>query len=309
MVKCDIPHPHVILFSKLPPNISQAPLEYAKDLRQSIYATTIIPEKVTYPKLTFEDKVVRKRLEIKLPTGLMKNDKLKNFLNRENIDAVSVLTMMSRILDILSLNKFNLNVVGEFRKAIVFLETSVNKSLLRDIAKGLLYELLDLVSKDKNKAAFGKYIDEALNRDLVMNMLLYTREDAEKISLAASTQEREYFKQYMRSLNDIQREAHKRLIDIGMSPQVVKNATRIAIAEEFNMPDPEAEYNSLVSEADLQQPEDGYNSTRDYDSGDIPINDLGYETIVDDGAYGDRMVDPYDDYSNTVGDVDTDYGS
>lgn len=309
MIKCDIPHPYIILFSKLPPNISQAPLEFAKDLRQSMYAITILPQKVSFPKLTFEDKVIRRRLEIKLPTGLFKNDKIKNFLNRDNIDAVSILTMMNRILDILSLNKFNLTVVTEFRKAIILLETSINKSLLRDVAKGLLYELLDLVSKDKNHAALGKYIDESMNRDLVMNMLLYTREDAETISLAASTQEREYFKQYMRSLNDIQREAHKRLIDIGMSPQVVKNATRIAIAEEFNMPDPELEYNALVSEADLQQPEDGYNSTRDYDGDDIPLNDLGEETIVDDGAYGDRMVYPYDDYSNTVGDFDDDYGS
>lgn len=299
MIKCNIPHPHIVLFSKLPPSVSQAPLEYAKDLKQSSFASTILPEKVQYPKITFDDKVIRKRLEMKIPTGLLKSEKLKNFLNRNNIDSVSILTMISRILDILTLNKFSLEIASEFRKAIVYLETSVNKSLLRDIARGLMYELLHIIDKDK-----GKYIDEALNRDLVMNMLLYTQEEAEKVSLAASTKEREYYKNYMRSLNDIQREAHKRLIDIGMSPQVVKNATRIAIAEEFNVPDPELEYNTLLAEQDLQRPEDGYNSTRDYDSGDIPLNDFGDETIVDDGAYGDRAVDPYDDYSNVVGSFD-----
>jgi len=39
-----------------------------------------------------------------------------------------------------------------------------------------------------------------------------------------------------------------------------------------------------------------------------PLNVLGEELEVDNGAYGDRYVRPYDDWSNTVGDADFDNG-
>jgi hypothetical protein len=140
-------------------------------------------------------------------------------------------------------------------------------------------------------------------------MLFFTRDDAERISTAASTKEREFFKSKMRALTDDQREIQKALIDIGMAPYIVKNEDRELFAREYNYPDPEEEYNQLMAEQDLNRPEEGYNDVRDFvEDGVRPQNVFGEEMEVDHGGYGDRYVRPYDDWANTVGDADFDEG-
>jgi hypothetical protein len=136
-------------------------------------------------------------------------------------------------------------------------------------------------------------------------MILLTKEEAETISEKAKTNEREKFKQKMRTLNDTQREITKMLLDIGVAPYIITNEDRETFSREYNYPDPEEEYNNLMSQQDQQRPEEGYNDSRDYIDGEQPLNVLGEELEVDHGAYGDRAVRPYDDYSNMVGDFES----
>ena len=308
MMKCGVSRPLSILTTKLLPKVTQDSIELAKNIVPATQSEYVIAPKLEFKRITFDDKEVRKRLGMKL-AKITKSDKIEKFLTRDNIDAVSVLTLMNRILDILSFQNFNLQILSKYREAISDLEVRKNSSLLRDTAKGLLYELSHEIADSKDKASIGKAIDDALLKDVVMNMLLYTDEEAKRISEAARTKERETFKQRMRNLNDTQREITKMLLDIGVAPYVITNEDREIFAREYNYPDPEEEYNKLVQNQDEQKPEDGYNDTRDYvEDGVRPLNIFGEELEVDHGGYGDRAVRPYDDYSNTVGDVDFDNG-
>jgi hypothetical protein len=308
MMKCGISRPLSIMITKLLPKVSQDPIELAKNIVPSSQASYIRPPVLEFKKISFEEKDVRKRLAMKL-AKITKSDKIEKFLARENIDAVSILTLMGRILDKLSEQNFSLEILKTYREAIADLDTRKNASLLRDTAKGLLYELSHEIAKDKNKSSLGKAIDDALLKDVVMNMLLYTNEDAMRITEGARTKEREKFKQTLRSMNDTQREITKMLLDIGVAPYIITNEDREMFAREYNYPDPEEEYNQLLQQVDEERPEDGYNDTRDYvEDGVRPVNVFGEELEVDNGAYGDRYVRPYDDWSNTVGDADFDNG-
>ena len=307
-MKCGVSRPLTIMITKLLPKVSQDSIELAKNIVAAPQSEYVIAPTLEFKRITFDDKEIRKRLSMKL-AKITKSDKIEKFLNRDNIDAVSILTLMNRILDKLSDQKFNLETIKKYRQASTELETRKNASLLRDTAKGLLYELSHEIEKDKNKVNIGKAIDDALLKDVVMNMLLYTEEEAKRIAEAARTKEREAFKKTMRSLNDTQREITKMLLDIGVAPYIITNEDRELFAREYNYPDPEDEYNRIINVDDQQMPEDGYNDTRDYvEDGVRPLNVLGEELEVDHGAYGDRYVRPYDDYSNTVGDADFDNG-
>lgn len=309
MMRCMVPKTKSIFTPKILPIVSQPPLELWKNISISKYAEFIEKSEIDIKTYSVDQKDIRKRLGIGF-TKLSKNDKIEKFLKQENIDVVSVFTLTNRILDIISREGFDIKTVREYRQLTTYLETKdKSASLLRDIAKGVLYELLETISKAKNKEVFVKAIDFAVQRDVVLNMLFFTKDEAEKISTSASTKEREFFKNKMRSLTDDQREIQKSLIDIGMAPYIVKNEDRELFAREYNYPDPEEEYNQLIQASDEQKPEEGYNDTRDYvEDGVRPQNVFGQELEVDYGDYGDRYVRPYDDYSNTVGDADFDEG-
>jgi hypothetical protein len=308
MMKCGISRPLSIMTSKFPPKVSQDPVELAKNLLPSSQATYIQPSIIKETLLSVEEKDIRRRLSMKL-AKITKSDKIEKFLARETIDAVSVLTLMNRILDILSKQEFSLETLKQYRTLVSNLDIRRNASLVRDTAKGLLYELSHEIAKDKNKVNIGKALDDALLKDVVMNMLLYTDEDARRITEATRTKERERFKQTMRSMNDTQREITKMLLDIGVAPYVITNEDREMFAREYNYPDPEKEYNQIVQQQDEQRPEEGYNDTRDFvEDGVRPLNVFGQEMEVDHGDYGDRYVRPYDDWANMVGDADFDGG-
>ena len=304
MMKCGISKPHTIFTTKMLPKVSHDPVELLKNTLPSKEATYVTVTKLEFKKISFDDKEIRRRLNIKL-TKITKSDKIEKFLNRENIDAVSVITLMNRILDILSKQDFDIKLIASYRDTVTYLETRKNPSLLRDTVKGLLFELFQEISRDSNKVNIGKAIDEALLKDVVMNMILLTKEDAQEIADSVRTKEREKFKQKMRTLNDTQREITKMLLDIGVAPYIITNEDREIFSREYNYPDPEEEYNRLIAQSDQNAPEDGYNNNRDYEDGDIPLNAYGNPIEVDHGAYGDRAVRPYDDYSNMVGDFES----
>lgn len=304
MAKCDVPRVKSVITGKLMPSVSQSIVELAKNLSPSPYLTYLTPEGFVIEKIRITEKDIRSRLAKKLPK-LLRSNKLDQFLERSNIDGISVLTMLNRLLDILSFEKFDIQTITKYRQISVYLETQINQSLLRDIAKGFVYELMQEVNQDKNRIQLGKAIDDAMLKDIVMNMLLFTKEEADRIVQAATTKEREKFKATMRSMNDTERELTKMLLDIGMAPHIITNEYRILVAKEFNYPDPEEEYNRVAAMNDTEMPEDGHYENRDYvEGGDNPVNQNGYELEVDHGGYGELAAYDIGDYENQMGNAD-----
>jgi hypothetical protein len=307
MMKCDVPKPRSMLTGKYLPKVSQDTIELEKNITKSPQGLFIQPEQIDIESILFNEKDIRSRLKIGL-SKVIKGDKIEKFLKSDRIDGVSVLTLISRILDILAIQKFDIQKLELYRKYCTFLQTRLNSSLLRDIAKGLLYQLFEDISKDRNVTVLKKALDEAVNRDLVLNMIFFTKEEAERITDSARTQERDAFKKRLRAMNDTERELTKLLLDIGIAPYIITNEDREMFAREYNYPDPEEEYERIIQQGDQTIPEEG-NQTRDFvEAGDIPLNVNGEQMEVDYGDYGDRAVRPYEDYANTVGEVDFDDG-
>jgi len=106
-------------------------------------------------------------------------------------------------------------------------------------------------------------------------------------------------------MTDIERELTKMLLDIGMAPHIITNEYRVLVAREFNYPDPEEEYNRVMSGQDESMPEDGHYENRDYvENGDNPVNQNGYEYEPDNGGYGELNAYDIGDYENQMGNAD-----
>jgi hypothetical protein len=167
------------------------------------------------------------------------------------------------------------------------------------------------VSNDKNKSRYIQAILKASQKDLVMNMILLNKEDAEKTTGMIRARERDVFKQKLRQMNDTEREITKMLLDIGIAPYLITNEDREIFAKEFGVQDPEKSYAEEQKEADEDRPEEGYNALRDnQEDGDVRINDLGEVLETDYGDYGDRVEQRYDrEYDNIPNyDMDESYG-
>ena len=166
--------------------------------------------------------------------------------------------------------------------------------LTKDAAIGLIYELLEKISKTPTLV---KVIAEAVKRDVVLQMIFLTSEEAVKENEALRTAERETLKKKLRSMNDTSREITKMLLDIGIADFLLTNADRELFARQYANVKTELEE---AKEVDGNMPEEGYNDTRDYvENGDVPLGENGVELPVDRGDYGDRAVRDYDDYTNT----------
>jgi hypothetical protein len=163
----------------------------------------------------------------------------------------------------------------------------------------LIYELLEKVGKS---AALVKVIAEAVKRDVVLQMIFLTSEEAVKENEALRTAERESLKKKLRTMNDTSREITKMLLDIGIADFLITNADREFFARQYANTKSELEE---AIEVDGDIPEEGYNDTRDYvENGDVPHGDNNVELQVDYGDYGDRAVRDYDDYANVGGVID-----
>jgi hypothetical protein len=257
--------------------------------------------------ITFDDKEIRERLKGKL-AKLGKSDKFQTFIDSKTVDGVSILTMMSRILDILATQEFDIQIIESYRRIIEHLQTRENPSKFRDIARGLFYELFKDIQGSSNKATIGKALDSAVSKDIVMNMLLITKEEAERVNEATRTNERNLFKQRMRELDDATRQIYKKLLDAGVSSYIVSEEDRIVFAREYQQTNPEKEYEEEAAIYDMDRPEDGYNNTPGLiDDKDRPQNVFGEYMDMDNGDYGElaRNNEYVDD---TVGDFSGETG-
>lgn len=287
MAECSLNVPRTYITGRLPPNVSQERMVFAKT-RPSPYAQQIeslyVPPKV----ITFTDAEIRRRAGLGFPKGL-KLEKIESFI-RSDTDGVALLSLLGRILDVLSTEGYPLDRLAEYRTACVYLRTS----LVRDAARGLLYELFHEVLNHRNRAGFVNALSVASQRDLALNMLLLTKEQATRQDSDLRTREREVFKMRMRQMNDTEREVTKMLLDIGIAPYIITNEDREIFAREYRLPNPETEYNNAVAEQDIDRPEEGYNADRDVDEDGAQAIVNGHELEVDYGDYGDRRNDIQD---------------
>jgi len=301
---CDIYTPTTYLTGRLPPNVVQDPI-ILTHTKVSELVVFIEKDKYVYNIISFTDLEIRRRTALGFPKTT-KLDKLEMFL-RTDTDGIAFLAVLNRILDILSRESYSLDRLIEYRKTSVFLQTTINKSLFRDASKGIIYELLHEIVNANNKGGFVGVLSRAIQHDLTFNMILITKEQATKQDSDLRTREREVFKQRMRSMNDTEREATKMLLDIGIAPYIITNEDREIFAKEYNLPDPETEYERIQQEQDIDRPEEGYNASRDLEDDQAAIVD-GHEQQVDYGDYGDRREEIRNRDYEAVADFDFDEG-
>jgi hypothetical protein len=295
--QCTTNTPKCVLTGKLLPNIVQESETLWNNIKPSSYASEVVVKSTVLKTTNISTADIRKRIGLGFPKGL-KLDKIETFI-KSDTDAVGLMTLLNRILDVLSKNKFPNDLIAEYRAMSVSLKID-DKSLFRDAARGILFEVFHEIAKQPNKTSLLQAISNASQRDLTMRMILITKEEATKEDSVLRATEREVFKKRMRTMNDTERQITKMLLDIGIAPYIITNEDREFFSREYQYPDPSAEYTADELALDIDRPEEGYNAERDYvDNGDLPVGDTGQELQVDYGDYGDRAVRDYEDYANT----------
>ena len=279
---CDIPIPRTYLAGTLPPSVVQESLELERTGVN--HGELIVKADEEKDVVIVDDKTLRERLKIGFPKGY---DKLNAFI-KGDAGGIAFLILLNRILDILSTTKFSLQKLAEYRRVSVFLKTTINQSVLRDQVRGYIYELFQIIGK--NDA-----ILQALQRDLTLNMLLITKEQATAQDSELRTREREVFKQRMRQMDDSQREVTKMMLDIGIAPYIITNEDREIFKQEYGYTDPEAEYDAAAAAEDLDRPEDR----------EAPEDDEG---VLDNGGYGDAREELYNRGDYDTGNFDNEEG-
>ena len=289
--ECSGIKPRSTLMAKMLPSLSQKFPELWKT-KPTSEATYIQPEEVTV-KYTFPDK---KEIEKGVKIGFSKTLKLeliRKFVDSDT-DGVALLSLLSRLVDILAPLKFSPKKIMEIRKFIESVNSFENKSLFRDAVKGRIYELVDIVKSEGNLI---EAVKTAMNRDLDMNMILLTKEDSEKQVEILRARERETLKERLRQLTDTEREVTKMLLDIGIAQYIVTNEDRRLFAKELGVSEDIGDDD--VNTDDV--PEGGH-TNRDYFEEDVQLNENGQPIEPDRGDYGDTRDRPFNDYGR-----DTDY--
>jgi len=180
-----------------------------------------------------------------------------------------------------------LNVLKEFQKYMVLLDFHTDTSLLRDSVKGLINEFFKSLNA-KTITFLSKYIQ----RDLTMNMLLMTKQEAVKQNIELRAKERDVFKQRLRQMNDTERQITKMLLDIGLAPHIITNEDREFFAHEYKYSEPET--------PELpDQPEDGYDVQDEENEMRLQVHNPSEA----DRTYGDHPERLYEEYE-TGGIVD-----
>ena len=299
MGECVTEKPFTVLAGKAHPSLVQDKLELWKNLKPSPTAEFVVPSKFKYSYVFPDSKEIARMVKLGFPK--IKLDAIENFIKTEN-DGIALLSLLNRVLDIISNNGYPVRYVIPYRQFCTSLNTRESASLVRDAVRGILYDLFDSIKSD-DKIVEG--IRTAMNRDLALRMILIKKDDAEKEVNITRTKERETFKMRMRSMNDEQREITKTLLDIGIAPFIITNEDREIFAREYNYEEAAIQKGN-TEEFDEEAPEGGF-SRRDGNDDDA-VGDNGLPVEVDHGDYGDRADRPHDDYSNAGGRFDFDEG-
>lgn len=283
--KCTVTKPTTVIVGKLPPSVVQTSPKLNKT-KPSPLAEQVVPIEITIRYIFPAKKDIEKTIKLGFPKTL-KLEIIRKFLD-SNTDGVALLSLLSRLLDILAPLEFSKVKIIHYRALIDNMNSAENPSLFRDAAKGLVYELLHDVQDGQAEA-----IKTAMARDLDLNMILLTKEKAEKEVDTLRSLERETFKQRMKKLSDKDRETIKLMLDIGIAEYIITNEDRRMFAKELQV---KQEFEETEQLNPLDVPEGGF-TTRDYVDGDELHNENGNPIEPDRGDYGDVRDRPADDYS------------
>ena len=283
---CNSVQPTSILQPKLGPNVSQAPNVLSGNILPSSHASYVSKSGengVTLQKMTEKD--IRANLQLKFPA--LKVPSLQKFVN-ESEDGIALMTLLQRLMDIVQPSKN-----GELRDILVRMDTTIDRSLLRDTVRGLIFKFLNSVSKGVDTE---RILQRAVRKDVVLRMILLKRDEAEKIQQSLRARERETFKQRMRQMPDQEREVTKQLLDIGLAGYIITNEDRRMFAREQEHVDQDQETMDRINDMDENMPPEGHNGTRDVEDGEAPIGENGHALETDYGDYGDRAERQTGDY-------------
>jgi hypothetical protein len=274
--ECKIYLPRAFLSAKLPPKVSQEKVKLQDNIKPSKNSQKISSKLILEEEIELSKKEIEKNLSMGFPK-LSKMDKIELFIKSTN-DGIALLFLLNRILDFLSSTDFSKEKIIEYREISTNLKTSINLSILRDISKGLLYKLFNEISSHKNKISILNLISLVVQKDLSLNMMLLTEEEAQKEDLTLRAKERETFKMRMRQMDDTQREITKMLLDIGLAGYIITNEDRELFSQEYNIKE---------EEPNLEESEDGQ-VLPDYEDGDIRRGPDGRELTIGNGGYGEQ---------------------
>lgn len=267
------------------PNVSQTELSLQSKIDPSPNSQLVSPTDDAISSEHVSDGDIRKRVALGIPSGF---PVLAEFA--KTADGTAFVTITARLLAFLP------NMPAKQLKALqahlVRIDILESDSLIRDIAKGYFFELMNIV---KASPPLVRAVNDALKTDLTLRMILLSKDAAEKEDFELTAKERNMLKAKLRySMNDAERDISKRLLELGLGEFLITNVDRERFVRELNYKDPLLEETVV----DMDRPEEGYNDERDYvENGDQPIANDGTQLQVDYGDYGDRAVRDYNDYT------------
>lgn len=269
------PRPLTFLESKLPPSIVQAKLPFQSNLKPAESSRPVFPRVQEQIELkVISDSVIRDRIKKGFPKSL-KLPLLASYIDSEK-DGVALLSVLSRILDIMK-NDPQSSHLEKFRESTINLQTRISGAMLRDGARGILFEVLHWTTVNETRK---NVLVVASKQDITLKLLLTKKEDALKEDQGLRARERELLKSRLRQKNDAEREIIKMLLDIGIAPYIITNADREQFAKESEdtvIPEieterPEGEYDIIQGQDDdrnIEDNENGMRYDRDADYGEI----------------------------------------
>lgn len=267
------------------PNVSQTELRLQSRIDASPNSQLVSPTNDAISSEHISDSEIRRRVAMGIPAGF---PTLTEFA--KTADGAAFVTITTRLLAFLQ--NMPVKQLKAFQEHLVRIDILESDSLIRDIAKGYFFELMNTV---KASPPLTRAVNDALKTDLTLRMILLSKDAAEKEDFELTAKERNMLKAKLRySMNDAERDISKRLLELGLGEFLITNVDRERFVQELNYKDP------LLEEAvvDTDRPEEGYNDERDYvENGDQPIADNGTQLEVDYGDYGDRAVRDYNDYT------------
>lgn len=241
-------NPRSVWASAIPPIVGQpvVPLDKVRPRPSTVPLPAVV---VAPPKLVIPDvKDIQRRIRL---SGVAKS---------EGDSWRTNLMIVQRLKDV-----FHLDV------DISSIDVTQKPSLLRDIAEGLLKEMMTGLMKDPVKR---RTYEELREKDLTLFALLAQLKDAKTETNTLRAKERHLFTDRLREMTDSQRQITKDLLDRGMAPYIITNADRDVFSAQI-----ERELGPLEEvEPDLDI---GVGAPRD-----APDDD---DRNADEGDYGDHM--------------------
>lgn len=165
-------------------------------------------------------------------------------------------------------------------------DTTQSPDLLRDLASGLVREIMDKIMKEP---ALRREFEALREQDVSLFALLASLKESKVETNTLRAKERHLFTDRMREMSDSERQVTKDLLDRGLAPFILTNRDRDVFAAQI-------ERELRVVEEDV--PDEGVGAPRD-----APDDD---DRNVDEGEYGDHTVQGNRDHEQDMAPIDHD---